>query len=47
MIEINTPTDGSSGQYSALADVMRRRRSVRQFQPGKRVSRAAVLALAA
>ena len=28
MIEVNTPTDGGSGQYSALAGIMRRRRSV-------------------
>jgi len=46
MIEVNTPTDGGSGQYSALADVMRRRRSVRQFQRGKRVSRETLLSIA-
>ena len=46
MTETNTHTHRGSGQYGILEDIMRRRRSVRQFQRGKHVSRETLLSIA-
>ncbi len=46
MTETNTHTHRGGGQYGILEDIMRRRRSVRQFQRGKHVSRETLLSIA-
>ncbi len=46
MAEANTRTHRGGGQYGILEDIMRRRRSVRQFQRGKHVSRDTLLSIA-